>query len=322
MSSLALPLPTARRLPLLALAASLGCHTTTEPHPHPLPSATPSTSSRPTPPPAPPRFFALGPRACLGAPSHPASCGQPSEQPGDAGPATSLPLRPIPGTATLVEAATRDDCFLTADAVAFCHGREVARAVRSVAAAPYLLREDGTVLVIRAATDPDPIHALRASAAARLPLLDRLVATDLATCGLARTGEVWCWPEPAYPYDLSLQTPIEPHPAPVPGLADAVEIALMPWLTLCARTRAGAVLCSAAPARATEVCVLQGRSDLRCGPTTNAPPVRRTSPARATIRAARWRGRWCASRASTAPRRSTPMRGSFTWTASLRAACT
>lgn len=220
----------------------------------------------------PVRFFALGARACLESRAGGAWCGYPNELRGDGGHALALDFRSVVGLEKLAEAATREACFRTTDGVAVCHGREVARGVKSVAGAPYLLRDDGTVVVVR---DRDPaaagVDALREAAVRKLPPLERLVAAEHATCGLTRSSQVWCWPEPAYPYTMEIQVPVEPRPLRVPGLTDVVDLTLMPWLTLCVRTRAGAVLCSAAPSRATDLCVLLGKSDVRCGPQDTGP---------------------------------------------------
>jgi hypothetical protein len=259
------------------------------------------------------RFFQLGELACVGAPSRGAYCGAPSPdryygQPdrGDAGSTMALLLRPVMGTASIVETSSdRATCFRTTEGVASCAGREplerllerlgfhspqpvpheepapptpepiaqpIGRGVSSVAGAPYLLHEDGTVSVAHALDGPEEaLDALREQVISKLPPMERLVATSLATCGLTRSGQLLCWPEPAYPYDLSIQAPVPPAPAPVPGLHDVVDLALMPWLTLCARTRAGAVLCSASPPSDTQVCELRGRSNIRCGAVAPMP---------------------------------------------------
>jgi len=175
--------------------------------------------------------------------------------------------------------AEREDCTLSTGGVALCNREAKVHGITSVSGAPYLLRTDGTVTVAhedpsgRSAFSPmDPREdAFREAAAKKLPPMARLVATDHATCGLSLQGDVWCWPEPSYPFSREVQAPLAPVPAKVPGLGNAVELTLMPWLTLCVRTAAGLVHCSAPQSRTTDVCILQGKSSIRCGPQTEGP---------------------------------------------------
>jgi len=191
----------------------------------------------------------------------------------------ALELAPRPSARAVVEASIHADCTRTPDGVAICDGVEVARDVRSVEAAPYLLRNDGSVVVA-----PNPAtkgkdddvaivkdEVLRREAMKTVPPFTRLVNAERVTCGLTRTGEVWCWAEPSYNFNRRVEVGLAPRPRAVPGLADVVDLSLMPWHTLCALTRAGAVLCSRAGSKRTAVCELRGQSDVRCGETVGGP---------------------------------------------------
>ena len=224
-------------------------------------------------------FFALGSSACVMAEGHAGvSCGWPRE--------TSLAFKPVAKTIGLADAATREACFRTTDGVAVCDGREIARDIKSVAAAPYLLRTDGRVVVAHTSTealapsDPHPAaahkqDALRDAVVKTLPAFESVAGAEYATCGRTSTGEAWCWPEPSYGFNEGVEVPLLPRAVRVPAPGDIAEITLMPWLTLCARTKAGAVFCTGAAANDNVACVLRGRSDVRCGAVTTsatAPP--------------------------------------------------
>jgi hypothetical protein len=226
-----------------------------------------------TMPAAPPhRFFPVDKSLCLATPAGATACAEPA----DDGPRLLLAFRPRPKMTRLVEGAVRVPCFLTADDVAVCRGKEAARSVKSVAGAPYLLAKNGSVVVAHGFDPPLVVSdALRDATAKKLPPLERVVAAENATCGLDQSARVWCWPEPRMPIAMR---PIATHPTLVPGVADVVDLTLMPWLALCVRTKAGAILCSSAPAQRTEVCVLRGhgpKNDLRCG----VPPPDPDAPA-------------------------------------------
>ncbi|MCL2724637.1 MAG: hypothetical protein FWD69_09400 [Polyangiaceae bacterium] len=192
------------------------------------------------------------------------------------------PRSPEPRMAGLVEAAKRRHCWLRSDGVAFCHDiedwigkrrhslREVARNVRSVEAAPYLLLADGSITVVPPKSDddddPEVLQTpLRIEAVKKLPPIERLAESDDATCALTKTGDVWCWSEPLFGFNENVEVAVLPHPAAVPNLHDVIDIAMMPWLTLCVRTRAGAILCSRSLGTSNDVCELRGKSHVRCG---------------------------------------------------------
>lgn len=156
-----------------------------------------------------------------------------------------------------------------------CDGRVVAEGVRSLAAFPYVLTENGTVLVLDEG-DADILRA-RTEAVAPLVAVKKVVRGSHAACALFEDGRVRCWIEPwTFSFGSSVKART-PRVRPVPNVVDAVDVSLSSWMHLCVRTRTGTILCSSPAPEPADACVPQG-DGARCGLAT-----RRDSP-RVTMR--------------------------------------
>lgn len=164
-----------------------------------------------------------------------------------------------PGTAEVVGACHRSEA-----GVVRCQGVESAQDAASIAASPYALRKDGTVVALD--VDDDAEHARtyehRRSLAASLGVVKKIVRGPHGACALRTDETVVCWTEP---WTLSFGSNLAaPKVRIVPGVSGVVDLFMYSWLQLCVLDHAGTVRCSAPPPQPLDSCVMHGK-DARCG---------------------------------------------------------
>ena len=172
-----------------------------------------------------------------------------------------------PATAEVVGA-----CHRSTEGVVRCQGVEVARGVASIAASPYALRADHTVLALD--VDDDAAHAThyeeRQRVATALGTVKKLVSGPHAACALRDDETVVCWTEP---WTLSFTASMAaPQIRIVPGVSGVTDLFLYSWLQLCVLDHGGTVRCSTPPPEPLDGCVAHG-DGVRCGRSRAQPKL-------------------------------------------------
>ncbi len=164
-----------------------------------------------------------------------------------------------PGTAEVVGA-----CHRSTRGVVRCQGVELAQDASSIAAAPYALRKDGSVLALDLDDDETHVNTYeqRRLVAAALGTVKKLSYAHHAGCALRQDESVVCWTEP---WTLGFTSKITaPKLRVVAGASGVADLVLHSWLQLCVLDRTGVVRCSPPPPQPLDGCVAHG-DGARCG---------------------------------------------------------